>query len=104
MMQQKKPDDFILATGKSHTVRDFCTEAFKAVSIPISWWGQGLEEKGVLADGTTVIEVSKDFYRPNEVGRLCGDATKALKLLGWKPEVSFYDLVEIMVKSELEAK
>jgi len=102
MMQQKKPDDFILATGKSHTVRDFCTEAFKVASIPITWWGHGLEEKGVLADGTTVVEVNKEFYRPNEVGRLCGDATKALKLLGWEPEVSFYKLVEIMIKKELE--
>jgi GDPmannose 4,6-dehydratase len=102
MLQQNRPNDFVLATGKSHTVRDFCTEAFKIAGLPVTWWGRGSEEKGVLADGTTVVEVDSQYYRPNEVGRLCGDATKALKLLGWKPEVTFKDLVKIMVKEELK--
>lgn len=106
IIQYKSPSDFILATGQAHTVRQFCNEAFKAANMPITWWGNGVNEKGVLGgiggSGQTVVEVDSEFYRPIEVGRLRGDASKAEKILGWNPEVEFSKLVEIMVKAELE--
>lgn len=102
ILQQEKPDDYVVATGKTHTVREFCELAFKAVGINLIWEGKGLEEKGVDKDtGKVLVRVSKEFFRPAEVDLLLGDPTKAKTKLGWKPRVSFEELVEMMVKSDL---
>lgn len=102
ILQQEKPDDYVVATGETHTVREFCELAFKAVGINLIWEGKGLEEKGVDKDtGKVLVRVSKEFFRPAEVDLLLGDPTKAKTKLGWKPRVSFEELVEMMVKSDL---
>ena len=103
MVQYKNPEDFILATGECHTVREFCEIAFNRSGQKIKWWGRKGEEKGVLNSGKVVVEIDPKFYRPNEIGRLCGDFKKAKKLLGWKPRVRFEDLVKLMVGAELDA-
>lgn len=102
MLQQKKPTDYVIATGESHSVRDFVGAACKALSIEIQWKGKGLEEIGVDSKGNTIISINKKFFRPNEVDYLLGDSKKALKDLGWKPEISFGKLVEMMVHSDLD--
>ena len=102
ILQQEKPDDYVVATGETHTVREFCELAFKAVGINLIWEGKGLEEKGVDKDtGKVLVRVSKEFFRPAEVDLLLGDPTKAKTRLGWKPRVSFEELVEMMMKSDL---
>ena len=103
MLQQPKPDDYILATGETHTVREFVETAFHAAGLKLEWKGKGLREKGV--DGTTgktLVEVSREFYRPAEVDLLVGDATKAKTRLGWTPKTKFKDLVELMVDAEMK--
>lgn len=102
MMQQAKPDDYVVGTGESHSVRDFVVAAFKAAGFgEVEWKGEASEEYGYLptADGGEfrVVEVDPEFYRPNDVNFLNGDSTK-IKELGWKPEVDFDELVRIMVK------
>lgn len=102
MLQQDKPDDYVIATGETHSVREFAELAFKAVGIEVRWEGSGLEEKGVDAKtGKVLVRVDPEFFRPAEVHQLVGDATKARQTLGWKPEVSFAQLVEMMVESDL---
>ncbi|MSU09386.1 GDP-mannose 4,6-dehydratase [Veillonellaceae bacterium WCA-693-APC-5D-A] len=103
MLQQKQPEDFVIATGEQHSVRDFCLIAFREVGIDLEFTGEGLEEKGIdKATGKVVIEVSEAFYRPTDVVNLWGDPTKAKALLGWNPvKTSFNDLVKIMVQSDL---
>ena len=103
MLQQKQPEDFVIATGEQHSVRDFCLIAFSEVGIDLEFTGEGLEEKGIdKATGKVVIEVSEAFYRPTDVVNLWGDPTKAKALLGWNPvKTSFNDLVKIMVQSDL---
>lgn len=103
MLQQKKADDYVIATGKSHSVREFVEAACLALDIPIMWKGKGLKETGVTTGGKVILRIDKEFYRPAEVDYLCGDSTKARKKLGWKPEVSFDQLVSMMVRSDLEA-
>ena len=106
MLQHDEPDDFVVATGEAHTVRDFLEAAFGAVDIPVMSDGDtGVDEKYVRQDtGEVVLKLDKRFYRPAEVDYLCGDATKAKKLLGWKPETSFDELVMLMVRYDLEAE
>ncbi|MBU1953034.1 GDP-mannose 4,6-dehydratase [Patescibacteria group bacterium] len=102
MLQQKEPQDFVIAMGKNHTVRDFCEESFKRVGINIKWVGKGVGEKGIETNtGKTLVEVDPAFFRPAEVEQLLGDATKAKKLLGWKPRTSFSELVNIMIKEDI---
>ena len=103
ILQQPKPDDFVIATGEYHTVRDFATLAFKEVGIDIQWVGNGLEEKGIdKANGRTLIEVDPKYFRPAEVEQLLGDPTKAKQTLGWNPrKTSFEELVRIMVKHDM---
>ena len=102
MLQQKEAQDFVIAMGKSHTVRNFCEEAFKHAGIEIKWVGKGLEEKGIeTRTGKTLIEIDPVYFRPAEVEQLLGDATKAKKLLGWKPRTSFSELVNLMVKEDI---
>ncbi len=103
MLQIDKPDDFILATGETHTVREFAEIAFCEIGMPITWKGSGVDEKGVLqSDGTVVVEVDPKFYRPTEVEMLIGDASKAKEKLGWEPKTKFEELVKMMAKSDLE--
>ena len=104
ILQAKRPDDFVIATGVQHTVREFATLAFKNVGIDLEWKGSGIDEKGICKKtGKVVVEVSKDFYRPTDVVNLLGDPTKAKKELGWNPQkTSYEELVSIMSKHDLE--
>ena len=103
MLQHEKPEDFVIATGKQHTVREFCELAFKYVGNPIKWEGKGINEKGICINtGKTLIKIDSKYYRPSEVDSLLGDPTKAKDILGWNPqETSFEKLVQLMVKSDL---
>jgi len=101
MLQQPKPDDFVIATGETHMVREFVTSAFRYVDIDIRWEGANENEVGVDAKGKTLVKVDARFFRPTDVHVLCGDASKARRILGWKSEVTFEQLVEIMMKAEL---
>ena len=98
ILQAKKPDDFVIATGVQHTVREFATLAFKNVGIELEWKGTGIDEKGICKKtGKVVVEVSKDFYRPTDVVNLLGDPTKAKNELGWNPQkTSYEELVKLM--------
>lgn len=104
ILQQEKPDDFVVATGEAHSVRDFCTLAFKYAGIELKWQGEGVNEQGVdVKTGNVLVEVDPKFFRPAEVEQLLGDPTKAQKELGWNPrKTSFEDLVRIMVESDLK--
>jgi GDPmannose 4,6-dehydratase len=102
MMQHNQPDDYVVATGETHTVREFVEEAFAATETEISWEGTGVNEVGVdCRTGKTVVDVSAEFYRPTEVDILMGDASKAQEILGWKPKTKFSRLVEMMLEADL---
>jgi len=102
MLQQDKPDDYVLATGETHTIREFCELAFKEIGITISWSGTGVEEKGLNSKTNEVlIAINPEFFRPAEVDLLLGDPTKAEKVLGWKRKVDFPGLVKMMVDHDL---
>lgn len=103
ILQQDKPDDFVLATGETHTVREFAEAAFAEVGIKIEWRGNGLEEQGICAEsGRVLVEVNPKYFRPAEVDLLLGDPSKAEKILGWRRKVSFRELVKIMVEADLK--
>ncbi len=113
ILQQDEPDDYVLATGESHTVREFADLAFKELGMELEWVGEGVEEKGVLKEkfeagnlkldkGTVLVEVDAGYYRPTEVDLLIGDASKAKEQLGWQPKVTFEELVKLMVKADWE--
>ena len=120
ILQQPKPEDFVIATGQYHTVRDFCTLAFKEVGIELRWEGDGVKEKGICIkdnremvngkrstvnnlEGKTLVEVDPKYFRPAEVDQLLGDPTKAKTQLGWNPsKTSFEDLVKIMVTHDMK--
>lgn len=103
MLQQDKPDDFVLATGENHTVREFVDLAFKELNISIEWKGENENEIGIdTSTGKILVKVNPDYYRPTEVKTLLGDATKAKEILGWTPKTSFEELVKIMVKFDYE--
>lgn len=103
ILQQDKPEDFVIATGVQHSVREFCYFAFKHVGIELEFVGEGEDEKGIdKATGRVLVEVSKDFYRPTDVVNLWGDPTKAKNELGWNPsKTSFEELVKIMVDADM---
>ena len=103
ILQHPTPEDFVIATGVQHSVRDFCYQAFKHVGIELEFQGEGLDEKGIdKATGKVLIEVSPDFYRPTDVVNLWGDPTKAKATLGWNPaKTSFEELVRLMVDSDM---
>ena len=103
ILQHEKPEDFVIATGVQHTVREFCYYAFKHVGIELEFQGEGINEKGIdKATGKVLVEVSPDFFRPTDVVNLWGDPTKARAELGWDPnKTSFEDLVKIMVDSDM---
>ena len=104
ILQQDEPDDYVIATGVQHTVREFATLAFKHVGIDLEWQGEGIDEKGIdKATGKMVVAVSPDFYRPTDVVDLWGDPTKAKTKLGWNPQkTSYEDLVRIMAEHDLK--
>ena len=102
MLQQEEPDDFVMATGEAHTVREFVDLAFKELSIDLEWKGKGVEEKGIDNDGEVRVEIDKRYFRPTEVDYLIGDASKAEKELNWKTETKFEDVVKIMTQADLE--
>lgn len=103
MLQNDKPEDFVIATGEQHSVREFCYYAFKHVGIELEFTGEGADEKGIdKATGRVLIEVSPDFYRPTDVVNLWGDPSKARKELGWNPQkTTFEQLVKIMVDADM---
>lgn len=103
ILQNEKPEDFVIATGEQHSVREFATLAFRYVGIDIRWEGEGLDEKGIdAATGRVLVEVLPDFYRPTDVVNLWGDPTKARDLLGWNPsKTPFEKLVKIMVDADM---
>lgn len=102
MLQQPKPQDLVIATGESHTVRDFVNATAKALDMKITWHGKGLKEVAKDASGKIIIKVNPKYYRPNEVNSLLGDSKKARKILKWKPKVTFHKLAEIMAKADYE--
>lgn len=104
ILQHDKPEDFVIATGEMHTVREFTTLAFKHVGIELEWLGEGVEEKGIdKATGKVLVAVDPKFFRPAEVEQLLGDPTKAKTLLGWNPtKTSFEELVQIMVEEDMK--
>ena len=101
MLQQKTPEDFVISTGQQYSVRDFVNIAAKELGFNINWSGNGVDERGLI-DGKVVIEIDKKYFRPTEVETLLGDASKAKEKLGWKPKISFKDLVSEMVKEDLK--
>tara|TARA_B100001564_G_C20197034_1_gene471001 strand:- start:22 stop:543 length:522 start_codon:yes stop_codon:yes gene_type:complete len=103
MLQQDKPEDFVIATGKCYTIREFTEKAFHHVGITISWKGLGVNEVGINEkDGRVLVKINPKYYRPAEVELLLGDATKAKKVLGWESKTSLDELVKIMVDYDLE--
>ncbi len=102
ILQNKQPEDFVIATGVQHSVREFCQLAFHYVGIELHWEGEGINEKGIDEDGRVLVEVSKDFYRPTDVVNLWGNPTKAKRELGWNPsKTTFEELVKLMVESDM---
>ncbi len=103
MLQQKKADDYIIATNETYSVRDFCNIAAKELGMKLVWKGKGLKEKGIDANtGKTIIEIDPRYYRPAEVDILLGDYSKAKKHLGWKPKVKFKELIKLMLEADLK--
>lgn len=100
MLQQETPQDYVIATGESHTVRDFVNATGDYLETPIEWKGEGINEEG-YCNGKRIIVIDARFFRPKEVHKLCGDASKAKKELGWEPEVKFKGLVKIMIENDL---
>lgn len=101
MLQAEEPDDFVLATGETHTVRKFCDLCFGAVGIPLEWTGSGEEERGIAPDGRVLVEVDPRYFRPAEVDLLLGDPSKARRVLGWAPKVKIEELAQMMVENDL---
>lgn len=102
MMQAEKPDDYVVATGETHSIREFVEKAFKVVGVDITWKGEGVDETGVDQKGRVLVRVDPKYFRPTEVDLLLGDPSKAKKQLGWAPKVAFDDLVKEMVEKDIE--
>ena len=104
MLQQERPDDYVIATGQNHTVREFCELAFREAGISLRWEGEGQDEKGIdSATGRVLVEVDPKYFRPAEVDQLLGDPSKARRILGWNPQkTTFEELVRIMVRHDME--
>lgn len=103
MLQQERPDDFVIATGIQHTVRDFIETAASKLGIGIRWKGEGIDEKGFTSSGKCIVSVDPRYFRPTEVETLLGDSSKARTKLGWRPSTTFDELVEEMVHEDLKA-
>ena len=103
MLQQDQPDDFVIATGVQYSVRDFVNEAAKDLGIQLDWNGQGVNEKGYDVNGNCIVAVDPRYFRPTEVETLLGDASKAKRILGWEPKITFQELVWEMVREDLKS-
>ena len=103
MLQVDEADDFVIATGETHSVREFCDHAFAYAGLPLTWSGEGLEETAADPDGRTLVRVDPRYFRPSEVEHLRGDASKARTQLGWEPKTDFQTLVKMMVDADTEA-
>ena len=103
MLQADRPDDYVVATGETHSVREFCGHAFARLGLPLTWRGSGLDEQGIGPDGRMLVALSPRYFRPSEVDHLRGDATKAKRVLGWSPTVAFEGLVEMMTDADRAA-
>ena len=101
MLQSDDPDDYVIATGETHSVREFCELAFEIAGLPIKWQGKGLQEVAIDPAGNTVIRIDPNYFRPAEVDLLLGDPSQAKQRLGWQPQVTFPELVRMMVESDL---
>ena len=101
MLQQDGPDDYVLATGEEHSIRDFCEVAFKEIGIDLKWQGEGIHETGIDATGKVLVKINPEFFRPAEVDILLGNPEKAERILGWKRKVDFNGLVKLMVQHDL---
>jgi len=104
MLQAETPDDYVIATGETHSVREFCDIAFAHIGLPLRWQGHGIDEKGLGPDGRVLVEVDPNYFRPAEVDILLGDASKAKRQLGWQPRVGFGELAKMMVDADLAAE
>ncbi|MEA2345384.1 MAG: GDPmannose 4,6-dehydratase, partial [Thermoanaerobaculia bacterium] len=103
MLQQDDPQDFVIATGETHTVRELCDRAFARTGVELAWEGSGVAERGIdKATGNVRVEIDPRYFRPTEVELLLGDARKAKKKLGWSPSTAFGELVDLMVDADLE--
>jgi GDPmannose 4,6-dehydratase len=102
MLQLDEPEDFVISTGETHSVREFCRQAFDRGGLPLRWEGEGLQQRGVDAEGNVRVAVDRRFFRPAEIDTLCGDSSKARQSFGWKPQVTFQQLVDMMVDHDLE--
>ncbi len=104
ILQQEKPDDYVVATGETHTVREFCEHAFGELGMTLKWEGKDEKETGICTEtGKKVVKVDEKYFRPTEVEILIGDPSKAKKLLGWEPKTKFEDLVKIMVRADYDS-
>ena len=103
MLQQDQPDDFVIATGQGHTVKEFLDLAAQALEMKIFWYGEDQEMVGLDNDGKIIVKVNPKFYRPNEVDKLIGDSSKAKKVLGWQSKTSFETLAAMMARSDLHS-
>ena len=114
VLQHKKPDDFVIATEKQYTVKFFVEQCFKHLGIKIKWSGKGINESAKIVDfdnkryphlkkNMIVIKISKKYFRPNEVDNLIGNASKAKKLLKWKPKINIFQIIKEMIDADLEA-
>lgn len=103
MLQQDEPDDYVIATGEQHSVREFCEHAFRHIGVELEWQGHGVDEKGIdRKTGRVLVEVDPRYFRPTEVDTLLGDPSKAREKLGWVPRTTFAELVEEMMRADLE--
>ena len=103
MLQQEKAEDFVIASGEQHSVREFVNAAAAEVGLSITWKGSGIDEKGYDAQGNCIVAVDERYFRPAEVETLLGDATKAQQKLGWIPKISFKELVAEMMREDLKS-
>jgi GDPmannose 4,6-dehydratase len=103
MLQQEQPEDFVIATGKQYSVRDFVNAAAKELKIQISWQGHGVDEKGYDTSGNCIVQIDPRYFRPTEVETLLGDPSKAKQKLGWSPKIGFEELVQEMVREDFKS-
>jgi GDPmannose 4,6-dehydratase len=101
MLQQEEPDDYVIATGETRSVREFCELCFAEVGLPLTWQGEGEQETGRGPEGRVLVAVDPRYFRPAEVDLLLGDASKAREQLGWQPKVSIGELAKMMVEADL---
>jgi GDPmannose 4,6-dehydratase len=103
ILQADQPDDYVLATNETHSIREFVEETFKVLGEEIVWTGSGIDEKGILkSSGKEVVSIDRRYFRPTEVDLLIGNPAKAYEKLGWKPKTTFKELVRLMVNSDFE--